>query len=203
MILVFSFYISGLIEDKIGFNLRGNSMRKIFLGTIICILVFASLGIGQKLSARQKAIADARQAEVEATFDRLIEGIRQVDADKVMSVYDKSNRTLFFNYNGSATLGWDNMEKNRKASYADRKNVSLEITGLRIELLSPTSAYITCKWKQTQEYKGEIEQSTGRMSLVLKRKGKEWKVLHLHTSPDSFPSEVVIPASEKPNTDSA
>ena len=127
----------------------------------------------------------------------MTEGIRQVDADKVMSVYEKSPRTLFFNYNGTATIGWENMNANRKASYQKRSNVTLEITGLRVVVLSPTSAYVSCKWKQTQEFDGELEQSTGRMTLIFKKRRGAWKILHLHTSPDSFPGEVVIPPSEK------
>lgn len=175
-------------------------MHRYFTFSLVLILAFTLFGYGQKTNrskARAIAIAKAKEKEVKTAFDNLVEGINQVDAEKVMSVYNKSNRTLFFNYNGSATIGWQNMYSNRKASYANRKNVSLEITGLRVEILSPTSAYVSCKWKQTQEFKGVIEQSTGRLTLIFKKLKGEWKVLHLHTSPDTFPGEVVIPASEK------
>ena len=175
-------------------------MHKYFTFILFTILAFSIAGIGQTSSgsaARAIALAKAKEKEVKDAFDQLVEGINQVDVEKVMSVYNKNDKTLFFNYNGSATIGWQSMYDNRKTSYADRKNVNLEITGLRIEILSPTSAYVSCKWKQTQEFKGELEQSTGRMTLIFKKLGGSWKVLHLHTSPDTFPSEVVIPASEK------
>ncbi|MFV0387791.1 MAG: YybH family protein [Pyrinomonadaceae bacterium] len=175
-------------------------MKKFYITAILTVVVFSITGVAQSNSKKAVELAKVREAEVKATFDRLIEGINQVDVEKVMSVYNNDDKTLFFNYNGTATIGWKNMYENRKASYADRKNVSLEVTGLRIEILSPTSAYASCKWKQTQEYKGELEQSSGRMTLVFKKFGKDWKVIHLHTSPDSFPSEVVIPASEKVST---
>ena len=179
-------------------------MTKFVTLTIFLILTFSIPAIGQK-SARAKARAIAaakvKEKEVKEAFDRLVEGVNQVDADKVMGVYNKHPKTLFFNYNGSATIGWQSMYDNRKASYAHRKNVSLETTGFRVEILSPTSAYVSCKWKQTQEFKGELEQSTGRMTLIFKKLKGSWKVLHLHTSPDIFPNEVVIPASEKVPTD--
>ena len=146
---------------------------------------------------KNKAAKPDPSKEVRATFDRLVEGINQADADKVMSVYENSDRTLFFNYNGTATIGWQNMSNNRKASYADRSNVNLEPTGVRVEILSPTAAYVSCKWKQTQEYKGELETSTGRMTLIFKKTGKDWKVVHLHTSPDVAPDKIVVPPSEK------
>ena len=173
-------------------------MLKHFTTTLLFILTFSALAFAQK-STDEKAVAlaKAKETEVKAAFDRLIEGINQVDVEKVMSVYHNDARTLFFNYNGTATIGWQNMYDNRKSSYAKRANVNLETTGVRVEILSPTSAYVSCKWKQTQEFEGTLEQSTGRMTLVFKKIGKDWKILHLHTSPDSFPSEVVIPPSEK------
>lgn len=166
--------------------------------SLIFIIAFTFSAFGQKTKEeRAIALAKAKEAEVKEAFDRLIEGINQVDAEKVMSVYHKDDRTLFFNYNGTATIGWQTMYDNRKSSYEKRANVNLETTGVRVEILSPTSAYVSCKWKQTQEYDGKLEQSTGRMTLVFKKFGNDWKVLHLHTSPDSFPSEVKLPASER------
>lgn len=162
----------------------------------IVIFVFLALSCFPSLAQKNnKTLSDPKQ-EIKAVFERLIEGIRQLDAEKVMSVYEKSDRILFFNNNGTVTVGWDNMLKNRQSLYARTKNVNLEITGLRIEMLSPQSAYLTCKWKQTQEFDGKLESASGRMTLIFKRISKEWKAVHLHTSPDNpdltrpvFPSE--------------
>jgi ketosteroid isomerase-like protein len=167
-------------------------MKKIailsFIILSLCLTAFAQ----KKITVKNDPAKDVR-----AAFDRLVEGIKEANAEKVMSVYENTDRTLFFNYNGTATIGWQNMMDNRKSSYADRTNVNLEPTGVRVEILSPTSAYVSCKWKQTQEYKGELESSTGRMTLIFKKIGKDWKVVHLHTSPDAAPDKIVIPPSEK------
>lgn len=171
-------------------------MIKYYTAALVLILSFAVFASAQSASERAVALAKQREAEVSKAFQTLIEGIRQADVDKVMSVYNKDDRTLFFNYNGTATIGWQNMYDNRKSSYSKRSNVSLETTGVRVEILSPTSAYVSCKWKQTQEFEGKLEQSSGRMTLVFKKLGSEWKVLHLHTSPDTFPSAVMVPTSE-------
>ncbi|MEP7211726.1 MAG: nuclear transport factor 2 family protein [Acidobacteriota bacterium] len=154
---------------------------------ITAILLLATVSFSQKAAAAKPDPAKP----VRDVFDRLIEGIKQADAAKVMSVYDNSDRTLFFNNNGTATIGWETMKKNREESYAKTKNVSIDVTGVRVELLSPTAAYFTCKWKQAQEYDGKLESSSGRMTLVLKKIGKQWKVVHLHTSPDA-------PAANRP-----
>lgn len=163
----------------------------------IAILSFIILSLSLTTFGQKKKVTADPTKDIEAAFNRLVDGIKEVDADKVMSVYANDPRTLFFNYNGTATIGWQNMADNRKASYKDRSNVTLDVTGLRVEVLSPTSAYVSCKWKQMQEFNGELETSTGRMTLVFKKIGKDWKVVHLHTSPDAAPDKIVIPPSEK------
>ncbi len=160
------------------------------IGFIILTLSFTAFGQKGK-SAKIDSAKGVRD-----TFNRLIEGIKQSDAEKVMSVYEQSDKILFFNNNGSATGGWEEMKKQREASYSNTKDVSLEITGLRVEMLGANSAYVTCKWKQSQLYDGKLENASGRMTVVFKLVGKDWKAVHLHTSPDApsaarpvFPSE--------------
>lgn len=162
--------------------------KAIFIVFTIALLTFSAFG-------QKTAKADPKKA-VNAAFDRLVEGIKQVDLDKVMAAYEKSDRLLIFNNNGSATIGWGNVKSVNEKIYARLSNVSLEITGLRVEILSANAAYVSCKWKQTQENDGKLENASGRMTLVYKLIGKEWKIVHRHTSPDNpdasrplFPSE--------------
>ena len=156
---------------------------------VFCAGVFAQQAGGAAKPDPAKGVRDA--------FDRMVEGIRQVDADKVMSVYDKSERTLFFNSNGTVTMGWTQMNENRKSSFAHIKNVTLEPTGVRVELLSPTSAYVSFKWKQAQEYDGKLENASGRTTLIFKKIGKDWKAVHVHVSPDVVPADRPVMESEK------
>ena len=166
-------------------------MKQLGFG-IIVILTLTFTAFGQKAAVGK---VDPTKA-VHDTFDRLIEGIKQVDVDKVMGVYDKNDRLLIFNNNGSATMGWDNVKSNVSSTYAKLTNVTLDVTGLRIEMLGKTAAYVSCKWKQSQENDGKLENASGRMTLVFRIVGKEWKIVHRHTSPDKpdatrpvFPSE--------------
>ena len=153
---------------------------------MISVLTFNALAQTVK-TAKPKTlvVAAANDKGVRDAFDRLIEGIKQVDAEKVMSVYQNSDRILFFNNNGTAIIGWETMKDNREKSYANIANVSLDITGLRVEMLGKDAAYVTCKWKQQQEYNDKLETASGRMTLVFRLIGKDWKVIHLHTSPDN------------------
>lgn len=168
---------------------------------LISVLVLCAGAFGQKAAAGAATTDPAKG--VREAFDRMIEGIRQVDAAKVMSVYDKSERTLSFNANGTVTMGWTQMNENRKSSFAHIKNVTLETTGVRVELLSPTSAYVSFKWKQTQEFDGKLENSSGRTTIVFKKIGKDWKAVHTHVSPDVVPADRPLMDSErvKPTAD--
>lgn len=157
------------------------------------VAAFTLSAFGQKAAAAKLDPAKG----VRIAFDRLVEGIEQVDAAKVMSVYENSGRILFFNNNGSATIGWENMKNNRESLYEKTKNASLEVTGLRIEMLGRNAAYVTCKWKQSQEFDGKLESASGRMTLVFKLIGKDWKVVHLHTSPDNPPATRPVLESER------
>lgn len=161
---------------------------------LLAVTLAFSLGaFGQKAGAGAGAVDPAKG--VRDAFDRLIEGIEQIDASKVMSVYENGPRTLFFNNNGSVTLGWATMSDNRKSLYAKTKNVSIETEGVRVEMLGRTAAYVSCTWKQSQEYEGKLETAAGRMTLIFKLIGKDWKVVHAHTSPS-------VPAANRPVLDS-
>lgn len=166
-------------------------MKKIAIFSFL-ILAFTVSAFGQK--TKTDPTKPVREA-----FDRLVEGIKQADVEKVMSIYNKSEDILFFNNNGSVTRGWENMKKNREASYSKVSNVSLEITGLKIEMLAANSAYVTCKWKQMQEYDGKLETASGRMTLVFKLINKKWQVIHLHTSPDNPDANRPVLQSERQN----
>ncbi len=155
---------------------------------VLIVLVAASAAFGQKKAPTEKV--DPAKGVREA-FERLADGIRQVDADKVMAAYEKSDRLLIFNNNGSATIGWENVKANTESSYPKIKNVTLDITGLRVEMLGKSAAYVSCKWKQSQEFEGQLESSAGRMTLVYRLIGKDWKVVHRHTSPE-------LPAANRP-----
>ncbi len=171
-------------------------MKKTAKTAFIFLLIasFAGAIFGQKPASAAKP-DPAR--DVRAAFDRLLEGIRQVDAEKVMSVYENNPRTLFFNNNGSVTLGWEQMRSNRESSYAKTKDVTLDVTGVRVEMLGTQAAYVSCKWAQSQVYDEKLEKASGRMTLIFRLIGKDWKVVHLHTSPDNPPPTRPVLDSER------
>jgi ketosteroid isomerase-like protein len=132
-----------------------------------------------------------------AAFNNLLDGIRNADVKAVTNAYQNTPRLLLFNYNGTVTKGWDQLKANREASYPNMRDVKLEVRDLRVTMLGTTAALITCQWTQSLSFNGTPETDTGRMTIVFRKVGKEWKAVHLHTSPDN-PDPSRVPPSEQP-----
>src|SRR6476620_4868930 len=136
-------------------------------------------------------------AAVLAAFEKIIEGVRRANVDMATRGYWNDSALILFNYNGTVTRGWDQMRKNREASYPEMKDVKLDVRDRHVIMMGRDGAVVTCLWTQNQTFRGQPDSATGRMTLVFKRVGLEWKAVHLHTSPDN-PDATRIPASEKP-----
>ena len=135
---------------------------------------------------------------VVAAFERLLNGIRKTDVKVVTGIYWNSPGLILFNNNGTVTRGWEQMRKNRESSYPDIKDVKLDVRDLAVTMLGRDGAVVTCQWTQSQTYKNAPETATGRMTLVFKRVGRDWKAVHLHTSPDKPDPSRVLPSEETP-----
>lgn len=131
-----------------------------------------------------------------AAFDKIVEGIRRSNVDMYTSGYWNSTNLVLFNYNGTVTKGWDQLRKNRESSFPETKEVKLDIRDKHVQMLGRDGAVVMCLWTQSQTFNGQPDTASGRMTLVFKRVGAEWKAVHLHTSPDK-PDAARVPASEQ------
>lgn len=138
----------------------------------------------------------ASSQDVAEAFNILLNGIRDADVKAVASVYWNSPRLMLFNNNGTVTKGWEQMRKNRESSYREVKDTKLDVRDVSITMLGRDGAVVSCLWTQSQTYKGTPETATGRMTLVFKRVGKDWKAIHLHTSPDRPDQNRVLPSEQ-------
>ena len=153
-------------------------------------------GAAQKPKASEPAVSPS--TSVLAAFNSLLDGIRHSNVKAVTGAYQNSPRLVLFNNNGTVTRGWEQLKQNREASYPDLKDVKLDVKDVRVTMLGRDAALITCLWTQSQVFKGVPETATGRMTIVFRRVGKDWKAIHLHTSPDKPDATRVMP-SEQPS----
>lgn len=178
----------------------------------LLILISAFNAFGQKTTTVVKAptktpativvpaasgAATADEKAVRAAFEDLLAGIRNSNVDGVTGAYWNSPQTVYFNSNGTTTLGWEQDRKNRESRYPKTSNVKLDVRDMRVTMLGNQGALVTCLWKQTQDFEANPESASGRMTLVFKKIGKDWKIIHLHTSPDNPPATRPVFPSEK------
>jgi ketosteroid isomerase-like protein len=152
----------------------------------------------RKTETKPKVAETPGSQSVIAAFNALIDGIRHADAKAVTTIYLNSPRLILFNNNGTVTRGWEQLRRNREGSYREMKDVKLDVRDLSITMLGRDGAVVSCLWTQSQTYKGAPETATGRMTLVFKRVGKDWKAIHLHTSPDRPDPSRVLPSEQVP-----
>lgn len=135
-------------------------------------------------------------SSVLSAFNNLLDGIRHADVKAATGAYQNTPRLVLFNYNGTVTRGWDQLRENREASYPEMKDVKLDVKDLRVTMVGRDAALITCVWTQSMTFRGTPETDSGRMTIVFRKIGKDWKAIHLHTSPDR-PDPSRVPASEQ------
>ncbi len=159
---------------------------------------------GGQTGQRVATATDPASRAVLAAFNSLLDGIRRADVDSVMAAYWNSPQLNIFNNNGTVTKTWEQVRANRASSYPNLKDVKLDVRDVRVQLLGRDAALVTCLWTQSQAYRDAPETATGRLTLVFRRLGDAWKVIHTHTSPDApdpsrlLPSEQAEPASKAP-----
>lgn len=171
-----------------------------FILLIITTLSFAVFGQKKGSNAKTTTTTSSTAADekaVRTAFEDLLTGIRNSNVDGVTGVYWNSPKTLYYNSNGSVTIGWEQDRKNREARYPRTSNVKLDVRNVNVMMLGSTGAVVACQWKQTQDFDGNPESASGRMTLVFQKIGKDWKVVHLHTSPDNPPATRPVMPSEK------
>ena len=139
---------------------------------------------------------DPASQSVRSAFNALINGIEKSDVNAITGAYWNDPRLILFNNNGTVTKGWDQMRKNRESSIKDVKDVKLEVRDVSITMLGRDGAVVNALWTQSQDYKGQPETATGRMTLVFRRIGNTWKAIHLHTSPDRPDPSRVLPSEQ-------
>lgn len=154
----------------------------------------------QRTETKPRIAETPGSQSVVAAFNALINGIRHADVKAVTNVYLNSPRLILFNSNGTVTKGWEQLRRNRESSYRDVKDVTLDVRDLSITMLGRDGAVVSCLWTQSQTFKGTPETATGRMTLVFKRVGRDWKAIHLHTSPDRPDPSRVLPSEQVPTT---
>ncbi|MCO4293481.1 nuclear transport factor 2 family protein [Solitalea sp. MAHUQ-68] len=98
--------------------------------------------------------------------------------EEFMDGYWKSDSLMFIGKNGPK-YGWQTTLDNYKKSYPDKSAMGqLNFNIIKVEVLSPTSAFVIGRW----ELEREKDKPSGYYTLLLKKIKGKWKIVADHSS---------------------
>ena len=154
-------------------------MRKI---TLVVLLVMFSLAasIAVAITPQNVAAANDTKAAVEQVLRVQQDAWNRHDLDGFMAGYWNSPELTFFS-GGTEKHGWQETMDRYRATYTSpgHEMGKLEFSGLRIEMLSADAAFVRGAWHLTLP---DGKTPHGLFTLVLRRFGDGWKIVHDHTS---------------------
>ena len=146
-------------------------MSKFKFQTIISVIfLFTSISISQTIKSEKEKIQNVLTLQSTAWNNG--------DIDGYMEGYWKSD-SLVFTSGGNVTRGFDSTKTKYKRKYDTKEKMgTLLFSDLEISVLDENVAWVLGKWKLIRKE----DEPNGVFTLVMKKFGSEWKIVHDHTS---------------------
>ena len=156
-------------------------MRKVSsVKAIIAVVVVISSGAIFSVNAGQKKLRESPEVKkIKTVLDRQVEAWNRRDLEAFMSGYWQSDSLTFYS-GGTGVSGWKTTLDRYRNRYMSAGNEMghLDFSDLQIEMLSPTSAFVRGHWR----LKMSASEPGGLFTLVFRKMGDGWKIVHDHTS---------------------
>jgi len=126
-----------------------------------------------------KTVATSTSGE-RAVLNKQVEAWNRGDLEGFMAGYWNSP-DLVFQSGATLTRGWQQtLERYRRLYQAEGKEMGrLRFEELDVQPLSPDAAFVRGRWQLTMK---DGSHPGGLFTLLLRRIGGEWKIVHDHTS---------------------
>lgn len=129
-------------------------------------------------AAPPAADATAAAAEIQTLLTRQVAGWNAGDIAGFMAPYWHSD-SLRFASGGRVTYGWQATYERYSRRYQSRAEMGqLIFSDVDITLISPEAALVFGKWRLQRE----ADTPRGLFTLLLRKSGGEWVIVHDHTS---------------------
>jgi beta-aspartyl-peptidase (threonine type) len=121
----------------------------------------------------------ANEDEIRAVLDAQVVAWNKGDLEGFMKGYWASPDLSFFS-GGTRTQGWQaTLDRYRKRYQAEGQEMGkLTFSDVQIELLGPDSAFVRGRWQLERKK----DRPGGLYTLIFKRFGDGWRIVHDHTS---------------------
>lgn len=149
-------------------------MKRTHLSAVAVALVLMQCAAGV---AQDKRDAKA-EAAIRAVMDAQAAAWNRGDIEGYMDGYARSDDIVFVS-GDSVTRGWQTVLDRYKKSYDTREKMgTLEFSDLEIKVMGKDVASVHGRWQLTRA----ADKPHGRFTLIFRRAGKNWRIVHDHTS---------------------
>ena len=146
---------------------------KVILASMVVCIGLCIAGFGQKSSTDPKT-------SIENVLRMQQEAWNRHDLDAFMQGYWKSPELTFFS-GVKESKGWQAALDRYRATYASpgHEMGKLDFSELRVEILGSDAAFVRGVWQLTMS---DGKTPHGRFTLIFRKFGDGWKIIHDHTS---------------------
>lgn len=174
-------------------SLPVDSMIRGVKGAPLMVLVVSVLLIGLPPTPTtiaqepsEEIFSDATKSEIESVLRAQAKAWNEGSLERFMETYWKSDK-LTFSGGGKTTNGWQATLDNYRNGYAPPKEMGkLHFDKLNVMMIESKSALVLGDWHLRMN-KGANRD--GNFSLVLKKFGNDWKIIHDHSSTLEAPKD--------------
>ena len=140
---------------------------------VVALVLLLSAAAGAQGQRDAKA-----EAAIRAVLDAQAAAWNRGDIEGFMDGYARSDSTVFVS-GDSVTRGWQTVLDRYKKSYDTREKMgTLEFSDLEIKVLGKDVGVAHGRWQLTRAK----DVPHGRFTLIFRRTGKNWRIIHDHTS---------------------
>jgi ketosteroid isomerase-like protein len=145
------------------------------------LLVAAVVVFGYQKNVPKSQAEDRNVAAVRSVIEAQAAAWNRGDVDGYMEGYAKEEATTFVS-GDTITRGWQTVRDRYKARYDTREKMgALAFTELEFKPLSEFYILATGRWRLTRA----ADTPHGRFTLIFRRTGAGWRIVHDHTSSES------------------
>jgi uncharacterized protein (TIGR02246 family) len=154
-----------------------NAATMLLIAAVAASLGACALAFGQDAAKPNKR--DAKEtAAIRAVLDAQVAAWNRGDIEGFMDGYWRSGETVFVS-GDTVTHGWAVVLERYKKGYDTRDKMgTLMFSDLEIKLISKDAAVALGRWQLTRA--GDTPH--GRFTLIFRRTGQGWRIVHDHTS---------------------
>jgi uncharacterized protein (TIGR02246 family) len=147
-------------------------MNRTHLMAVALVLVLCAAGVAQD-KRDAKALAAIR-----AVLDAQAAAWNRGDIEGFMDGYARAGDIIFVS-GDSLTRGWQATLDRYKKGYDTREKMgTLEFSDLEIKIMGKDVGVVHGRWQLTRA----ADKPHGRFTLIFRRTGKNWRIVHDHTS---------------------